>query len=117
VKAVAGGVRRAIASIREATRPVAPALGLVVDLARPRGSLTWSLAAVSDGPGQPRVNAGQVYCTTRADCTRLPTTNKDVNAPLEYEVVVQGFRHAQVYAVTETHVLLIGADGVYKVAR
>jgi len=39
VKAVAGGVRRAIASIREATRPGAPALGLVVDLARPHGSL------------------------------------------------------------------------------
>jgi hypothetical protein len=76
-----------------------------------------ALASVYSTPGQPRVHAGQVYFTNWSDCSRLLTSNKDVNAELEYEVVVQGFRLAQVQGVTATHVFLTGSDGVYKVAR
>lgn len=77
----------------------------------------WPLASfIYDAPGQPRGLDGIAYFTDGKTCSRLLTSN-DGNGQWDYEVVVQGFDRAQVHAVTATHVFLIGADGVYKVAR
>jgi hypothetical protein len=78
---------------------------------------SWPLASFVDGsPGQPRGLAGKAYFTDGAECSRLLTSN-DGNEQWAYEVVTQGLHRAQVHAVTEAHVFLIGADGVYRVAR